>query len=120
MKPSIGRIICVFADPRWNNGADFAPAIITRVWNEDTPVTVNVRVLHDGPPERPANRLDWLTSIPLYDTREDAEAAHAKLCKEFSRLRVPRLSKALRIAHGGHREWNASPATVLRGTDESR
>jgi hypothetical protein len=99
MKPSIGRIICVFADPRWNNGADFAPAIITRVWNEDTPVTVNVRVLHDGPPERPANRLDWLTSIPLYDTREDAEAAHAKLCKEFAAAGASPLEGA------PHRAW---------------
>jgi hypothetical protein len=84
-KPSAGRIVHVFADPRHNNGADVAPAIITRVWSEDEPVTVNVRVLHDGPASRAADqrRQDWLTSIPLYGTREEAEAAHAQLVRQW-------------------------------------
>jgi hypothetical protein len=83
VKPSVGRIVHVFADPRWNNGADVAPAVITRVWEEDDPVTVNVRVLHDGPPECPAKRRDWLCSIPLYGTRKEAEAAHARLVQQY-------------------------------------
>ena len=77
MKPSVGRIVHVFADPRHNNGADVAPAMITRVWNEDEPHSVNVRVLYDE------DHTGWMTSVPLYDTREDAEAAQAKLVAEF-------------------------------------
>jgi hypothetical protein len=79
VKPSVGRIVHVFADPRHNNGADVAPAVITRVWLEDEPPTVNVRVLLDGEGAPP-----WLTSVPLYDTREDAEAAHARLGEKFA------------------------------------
>lgn len=43
--PSVGRIVHVLMDPTMNNGADVAPAIITRVWSD---TTVNLRVLADG------------------------------------------------------------------------
>lgn len=70
-KPSIGRIVHAFVDPRFNNGADVAPALISRVWeerNDGRPQLVNARVLTDGPD------VTWVTSIPLYESREAAEA----------------------------------------------
>jgi hypothetical protein len=70
MKPSIGRIVHVFANPAQNNGADVAPAVITRVWNDQG---VNVRVLLDGPD------TPWLTSITLHETREEAQKAHDEM-----------------------------------------
>lgn len=70
MKPSIGRIVHVFADPKNNNGADEAPAVITRVWGDHC---INVKVLRDGPD------TDWMTSLSLYDTREEAQAAHDEM-----------------------------------------
>lgn len=45
-KPSLGRVVLVPMDPAANNGAEVAPAIITRVWSD---TCVNVRVLADGP-----------------------------------------------------------------------
>jgi hypothetical protein len=66
-KPSIGRIVLAPADPATNNGADVAPAIITRVWSDNL---VNVRVLLDG------QGIEWRTSVTLYDTPDAfAEAA---------------------------------------------
>lgn len=62
--PALGRIVHVFVDPARNNGADVAPALITRVWNEHG---VNIRVLLDGPD------TPWLTSVTLRDDRESAE-----------------------------------------------
>lgn len=50
-KPSLGRIVLVPCDPAWNNGSDIAPAVVTRVWNDDV---VNVRVLLDGVETVPA------------------------------------------------------------------
>jgi hypothetical protein len=44
-QPSVGGIVLVPMDPRQNNGADTAAAVITRVWND---TTINVRVLPDG------------------------------------------------------------------------
>lgn len=67
-KPSVGRIVHVFADPAQNNGADISPAIITRVWGTDPGSAVNVRVFADGA------GVPWLTSIPLYPDREAAQA----------------------------------------------
>jgi len=64
-KPALGRTIHVFADPDKNNGADIAPAVITRVWNDEM---VNVRVLLDS-----AEAPTWMTSVHLYDDRESAE-----------------------------------------------
>lgn len=57
-KPSLGRIVLTPVDPAINNGADVAPAVITRVWND---TTINVRVLLDG------HAIDWKTSVTLYD-----------------------------------------------------
>lgn len=70
MKPTVGRIVHVIVDPSQNNGSDVAPAVITRVWNEQG---INARVLLDGA-ETP-----WKTSIPLYESREELEAANAQM-----------------------------------------
>jgi hypothetical protein len=59
-KPSLGRIVLVPTDPSNNNGATAAPAIITRVWNDDT---VNVRVFSDSHASAEALR----TSATLVD-----------------------------------------------------
>jgi len=75
LTPSPCRMVMVFTDPRYNNGAGTAPAVITRVRDDGL---VNVRVLHDGPPVPPEHRQDWLTSVPLYESRLAAEAAHAE------------------------------------------
>lgn len=69
-KPSLGRIVIAPADPARNNGADVAPAVITRVWSDDL---VNVRVLLDASPDVPA-----LTSIKLFESPEAMAAAQAE------------------------------------------
>lgn len=61
---AVGRIVHVFVDPAQNNGTDIAPAVITRVWNEQG---VNLKVLLDH-----ADNI-WLTSVTLCDDREAAE-----------------------------------------------
>ncbi|MGW4108546.1 hypothetical protein [Streptomyces sp. NPDC004976] len=61
-KPSVGRIVLVPAEPTMNNGADVAPAIITRVWNDST---INVRVLLDS-----QNAPEWRTSLVHTDALE--------------------------------------------------
>jgi hypothetical protein len=65
-KPSVGRIVHVPVEPSTSNGADVAPAVITRVWND---TTVNVRVLADAPP----SATDWRTSLVLVDDLDDGE-----------------------------------------------
>lgn len=74
-KPSVGRIVHVTVDPRHNNGADVAPAVITRVWSD---TCVNLRVLHDGPSAAPEGRQDWLTSWSVHESREALEAHRAQ------------------------------------------
>lgn len=76
-KPSLGRIVITRVPPALNNGADEAPAIITRVWGEqpDGSWTVNMRVLTDTP-DNPLSK----TSVRLVDERpkvngEDMHAA---------------------------------------------
>ncbi|MFJ9374445.1 hypothetical protein [Streptomyces sp. NPDC101455] len=64
-KPAIGRIVHITMDPAWNNGADVAPAIITRVWND---ACVNLRVLADS------QNVEWKTSVPLFESRDALEA----------------------------------------------
>jgi hypothetical protein len=61
-QPSLGRIVLVAVDPAMNNGADTAPAVITRVWNA---TTINVRVLLDSDGVPP-----WRTSLTHTDTLE--------------------------------------------------
>lgn len=63
MTPSMGRIVMVNADPDENNGADQAPAVITRVWS-DTLVNVRVFLDADTTPE-------WRTSVKLHDARPE-------------------------------------------------
>lgn len=62
--PTVGRIVHVFVDPALNNGADIAPAVITRVWNDEL---VNLKVLVDGKSE-----ALWLTSVALCADRDSA------------------------------------------------
>lgn len=64
--PSLGRIVHVPMDPATNNGADVAPAVITRVWND---TTVNVRLLADAAP----CATDWRTSLVLVDTLDQGD-----------------------------------------------
>ena len=74
-KPSVGRIVIVPVtalsptEKLDNNGAEVAPAVITRVWSDDL---VNVRVLLDG------GAMPWKTSVALFQTPEEyAEARDA-------------------------------------------
>ncbi|MET7982536.1 hypothetical protein [Streptomyces sp. NPDC005281] len=66
--PALGQIVLVPADPAVNNGADTAPAIITRVWNDRI---VNVRVLLDS------DAIQWRTSVTYADSLDDIEYTHA-------------------------------------------
>lgn len=68
--PSVGRIVRVPMDPTTNNGADEAPAVITRVWND---TTVNVRILADAAPKAE----DWRTSLVLVESFDEG----AGLCR---------------------------------------
>ena len=61
-RPSLGRIVIVAGVP--SNGADEQPALITRVWNDDS---VNVHVHLDAASDRPVIAL---TSLPLYASKE--------------------------------------------------
>ena len=69
-KPAVGRIVHVTVDPKVNNGADVAAAIITRVWS-DTCVNP-FEYSHDGPTVAPEHhhRQDWLTSWSVHESRE--------------------------------------------------
>lgn len=67
MKPSVGRIVHVPADPAENNGADVAPAVITRVWSD---TCVNVRVLLDS------DAIEWRTSVVYTDSFDDDANRH--------------------------------------------
>lgn len=53
-QPSLGRIVLVPMDPVENNGAHVAPAVITRVWSDNS---VNLRVLADS------YAIEWRTSV---------------------------------------------------------
>lgn len=66
-KPSLGRIVHVPMDPKTNNGAAVAPAIITRVWSD---TTVNLRVLADG------DYTVWRTSSTFAEDLADLDQAH--------------------------------------------
>ncbi len=66
--PSIGRIVVVPVAPSMNNGADRAPAIITRVWDvrPDGSWLINVRVLCDS------ENTPWMTSLRLFSSESEA------------------------------------------------
>lgn len=69
-KPSVGRIVLVMGGAAKSNGADVAPAVITRVWSDEM---VNVTVFPDAH-ERAAQPE---TSINLYETEDEAREALA-------------------------------------------
>jgi hypothetical protein len=56
--PSLGRIVLVPTDPRTTNGADTAPAVITRVWPDNK---INAQVLADQA------GTTWRTSLQYVD-----------------------------------------------------
>lgn len=70
--PPIGRIVHVLVDPAENNGADVAPAVITRVWGPSAFAkgawTVNYRILLDE------LATPWKTSACLHEDEESARA----------------------------------------------
>ncbi|MGW8326481.1 hypothetical protein ACWGLE_01095 [Streptomyces sp. NPDC055897] len=70
LTPSVGRIVLVTVEPTTNNGADVAPAIITRVWSDSM---VNVQVFRDG-----AHGGQAATSIPLFADRAAVDTARAE------------------------------------------
>jgi hypothetical protein len=69
-RPSVGRIVLVTVEPTTNNGADVAPALITRVWSDSL---VNVQVFRDA-----GHGGQAATSVPLYDDRAALDAAKAE------------------------------------------
>lgn len=75
MTTTIGRIVLVTVDRNQNNGADIAPGIITRVWNDNL---ISVRVLLDGTEISPA-----YTSVFLYPDRETLDREHARKNEEL-------------------------------------
>ena len=62
-KPSIVRMVIVPMDPNRNNGADEAPAIITRVWSD---TYINVKVLSDS-----NDAPEWRTSVTLLEEKPE-------------------------------------------------
>lgn len=71
--PSLGRTVLVTMDPAANNGADVAPAVITRVWSD---TCVNLRVLADS------TVVEWKTSVTLWETRDALHAHYDKLTSD--------------------------------------
>lgn len=76
--PSVGRIVHVTVHPHANNGADVAPALITRVWSDRL---VNVSVHLDG-----HNGTVAKTSVDLYADRQAADSAWAARVAENPHL----------------------------------
>jgi hypothetical protein len=75
-QPSLARAVIAIVDPAKNNGADVAPAVITRVWGENPSGgwTVNIKVSNDGP------NNEWKTSVLLCDTEEQAREVKTHAC----------------------------------------
>jgi hypothetical protein len=69
--PALGRNVLMFVEPLLNNGSDVAAATITRVWSDSM---VNLKVHLDG-----TSADLWKTSVPLFETREQAEAASSAI-----------------------------------------
>jgi hypothetical protein len=67
MKPSLGRILLVIGTPANGNGADIAPAVVTRVWSDEM---VNVTVFPDCGAPVPA------TSVRIVADEEAARAVN--------------------------------------------
>lgn len=74
MIPTIGRIIIVKGSVAASNGADRAPAMITRVWNSvdtrNNPAVVNAIASCD------LGNHQHVASVTLYDTEAEADAAN--------------------------------------------
>lgn len=70
----LGQIVTFYVDSRSNNGADVAPAIITRVWGQMTPyAAVNMRLVLDHASNDP-NTQEWRTSVNVFPTKAEADA----------------------------------------------
>lgn len=61
--PRVGDVVLVAADPIQNNGAETAPALVTRTW---TGTSINVRVLYDND-----TAPEWRTSLVHADVLPD-------------------------------------------------
>jgi hypothetical protein len=72
--PTQGRIVIVEGDLVSSNGADTAPAIVTRTWgqNSDGTHTINATTFPDNSPSR------VVSSIRLYPDREAAMSGDAR------------------------------------------
>jgi hypothetical protein len=105
MKPSVGRIVLVFADPKLNNGADEAPAIITRVFSD---TCVNVTVFPDATTPYPR------TSVNLHATRDEAQGSRRRDARQLGQpaglhaCAAPRL-----LAAAGRAPARRPPRTAL-------
>jgi hypothetical protein len=70
--PSLGRIVQVLVDPSINNGADVAPAVVTRVFSvAQDRSTVNLRVFLDSGTNQGA---EWATSRYLWPDEDTARS----------------------------------------------
>jgi hypothetical protein len=74
-KPSLGRIVLVPMDPNGNNGATCSPAIITRVWSDDT---INVSVFGDSAASATVLRTSATFVDELPDTFTDAQTGEQR------------------------------------------
>lgn len=68
LEPSVGDIVLVAMDPDENNGADAAPAIVTRVWS---PTIINARFLADGPSVGWRTSLTFVEELPAADSNSE-------------------------------------------------
>lgn len=66
--PTVGADVLAFGVPKGqNNGADYAPAVVTRVFES---AYVNARVFCDG------HEVLWWTSVPVFESPDALEQAH--------------------------------------------
>ena len=71
MKLFLGQIVIAKTHPGANNGADEAPAVVTRIWNmTDDCCMANLSVFADV-----SGRMDPMSSVNVHPTREAAEAS---------------------------------------------
>lgn len=68
-KPAVGDVVFVPIDPDQNSGGDRAPAIVTRVEDEDGGAVINARVLQD----RNTDTLPWRQALREHDPDQPFE-----------------------------------------------
>ena len=103
MKPAVGRIVHAFANPTQANGADIAPAIITRVWSDQT-VNVTVSLTPRRRSRRPASACTTPARKPRSRRRPCSTAGRP--------TSAPRQRRECRTVRSGRRVSSTSLATV--------